>query len=343
MSAPELLVEELDPHDDRTLAAWHATIDRARRAETGDAAPVWTLPELTETLRTPRVGRRVSAYVGRLGREVVVAGVLEVPLLANLGSADLDVSVAPEHRRRGYGSVMLAHLEGLAADLGRRRLNAEFSWDHDHGPDPSGTTGSDFATRHGYLFGLGDVQRELRGRLADDLLDALAAEAAERHAAYTLRSWVGPVPEELLAGWLALDASLDTEAPTGDLHRELGSLDTGAHRDGERLLERQGRTAHHVVALDAAGEVVAYTQLVTTVHEPDRAYQWGTLVHRDHRGRRLGLAVKVAAHRLLQQGSPDVVRVTTWNAESNTHMIAVNERFGFVPAARLAELQKTLG
>ncbi len=338
-----LVIEELDPFDHVTLAAWHTTIDRARRAETGDAAVVWTLPELTATLRTPRAGRRASGYVGRLAGEVVVAGALEVPLLANLSSVDLAVDVAPEHRRRGHGSAMLAHLEGLAADLGRDRLNAEFSWPHDLGPDPAGTTGSAFATRHGYVFGLGDVQRELRGHVEDHLLDDLAAEAAPHHTAYELRAWSGPVPDDLLEGWLALDASLETEAPTGSLERELDTVDVGAHRDAEELLRRQGRTSWHCVALTRhTAEVVAYTQLVTTVHEPDRGFQWGTLVRRDHRGHRLGLAVKVATHQLLQARAPQVVRVSTWNAEENTAMIAVNERFGFVPVARLGELQKTL-
>ena len=89
-----------------------------------------------------------------------------------------------------------------------------------------------------------------------------------------------------------------------------------------------------------AGEVAAYTDLVTTIHEPDRAYQWGTLVRRADRGHRLGLAVKVANLRLLQRERPDIVQLTTFNAEVNAHMIGVNERMGFVPVERLGEFQK---
>ncbi len=115
-----------------------------------------------------------------------------------------------------------------------------------------------------------------------------------------------------------------------------------AHRAAEAQQRRQGRTAFHAVALAEDGTLVAYSHLVTTVHEPGRAYQWGTLVRRDHRGHRLGLAVKVANHHLLQAAAPEVVRVTTWNAEENEHMIAVNEALGFQPVARLAEMQKHL-
>ena len=79
------------------------------------------------------------------------------------------------------------------------------------------------------------------------------------------------------------------------------------------------------------------------MHEPGKAYQWGTLVRRDARGHRLGLAVKVANQRLLQRERPDLRVLTTYNAEVNHHMVAVNERLGFVPVARLGEFQKRLG
>ena len=46
--------------------------------------------------------------------------------------------------------------------------------------------------------------------------------------------------------------------------------------------------------------------------------------------------------RLLQRERPDIVRLTTYNAEVNSHMIAVNEALGFRPVARLGDFQKKL-
>jgi RimJ/RimL family protein N-acetyltransferase len=89
--------------------------------------------------------------------------------------------------------------------------------------------------------------------------------------------------------------------------------------------------------------VVAYSDLVATVHEYGRAYQWGTLVRPDHRGHRLGLAVKVANVRLLQETQPQLATVVTFNADVNAPMVAVNDRLGFVPVQWLGELQKKLG
>jgi hypothetical protein len=59
------------------------------------------------------------------------------------------------------------------------------------------------------------------------------------------------------------------------------------------------------------------------------AHQWGTLVGRDHRGHRLGAAVKVANLRALQRARPDVTVIQTENAETNAFMVSINERLGF--------------
>jgi RimJ/RimL family protein N-acetyltransferase len=186
------------------------------------------------------------------------------------------------------------------------------------------------------------VQRELVLPVDDGLLGGLAEDAAGSHAAYTLRSWSGPVPDDLLQGWAEITSTLATEAPTGELELEPEAVSTDAVREREVTIERQGRTKYNTVALSGTGEVVAYTDLATTVHEPGRAYQWGTLVHRAHRGHRLGVAVKVANLRLLQRERPDITRLTTYNAEVNRHMIEVNEAIGFRPVARLGDFQKKL-
>ena len=132
-----------------------------------------------------------------------------------------------------------------------------------------------------------------------------------------------------------------TEAPTGelDVEPEIADVD-GAPRAARRCWPSRAAPSTCTVALDGRRRVAAYTDLVTTIHEPDRAYQWGTLVRRAHRGHRLGLAVKIANLRQLQAGRSDLGQLTTFNAEVNEHMIGVNERLGFVPVERLGEFQK---
>jgi hypothetical protein len=48
-----------------------------------------------------------------------------------------------------------------------------------------------------------------------------------------------------------------------------------------------------------------------------------------HRGHGLGITVKAANLIRLRVDEPQVTRVLTWNAETNEHMRAVNERLGF--------------
>ncbi|CAM3625078.1 GNAT family N-acetyltransferase [Nocardioides zeicaulis] len=337
-----LEIHALDVHDEATFAAWHDVYLRAERHDLGVAATPWQREEVRAMMHDTASHATHLGWVGRDGGEVAAAGWARLPLLDNRELAEVQVHVAPEHRRRGHGTALLRAVEADLLARGRRIVTVLAGWPHDLGPTGEGAPGPSFARARGYDLALGEVQRELRLPVADEVLDRLAAEAASAHAAYTLRSWAGPVPDDLVEGWARLTATLVTEAPMGELELEQESASVEAVREREAVLVRQGRTKLNTVALDVSGEVVAYTDLATTVHEPDRAYQWGTLVHPGHRGHRLGVAVKVANLRLLQRERPDVVRMTTYNAEVNAHMIAVNEALGFRPVARLGDFQKRL-
>lgn len=325
-----LEIARLDVHDDAAVAAWHAVYERAERHDRGEHATAWTLPELTAMLRSQRRQRTSTAYVGSLDGSPVVFATAVLPLLDNTSSADLAVVVDPAHRRRGHGSAVLAHVATELADQGRTVLNAEVAWPWSAAQDGAGHAGVEFAARHGFERGNLEVMRVLRLPVAPALLDRLGAVPV----GYTVRAWAGAVPEELLGPWAELEASLTTEAPTGDLEVEPEVADTAVVRENEQLLTAQGRTPYRAVALAEDGAAVGYTEVVTTVHEPGRAYQWGTLVRSAHRGHGLGVALKVAALRLLQ-GEPGpagpVGEVVTWNAESNRHMVAVNVALGFEP------------
>lgn len=337
-----LHVLPLDPHDDVALAAWHHVYLVSARHELGAVATPWQLEEVRAMLQDTGSRARSLGWSAVLDGETVGAGWMRTPLLDNLELAELDVHVLPAARRRGIGTALVERLEDEARAHGRRVLTGLASWPYDAGSTGAGASGPELARARGFDLALSEVQRELALPVAAAVLDRLADEAARAHPAYTLRSWTGPVPDDLLEGWARLTSTLVTEAPMGDLDVEQEAVSTDAVREQEALLERQGRTKHNTVALSPDGEVVAYSDLATTIHEPDRAYQWGTLVDPAHRGHRLGVAVKVANLRLLQDRQPEVTRLTTYNAEVNRHMIGVNEAMGFRPVARLGDFQKKL-
>ena len=335
----ELEIVPLDVHDRDAFDEWHGVYLAAEQACGELVGAPWQLEEVRAMMQDTGSRAWSAGFSGRVDGEVVSVGWLRTPMLDNLDRAEVAVHTAPAHARRGYGAAMLAHVERVAVERGRTVLVGGVAWPYDLGPEGAGSPGRELARRAGYDLALGDVKRMLRLPVTAGLLEDLAAEAAAHHPGYELRSFVGPVPEELVAGWARLDSLVETEAPTGELAIEPASADPAVVREQEALLAAQGRTSYHAVALAPDGEVVAFSHVVATVHEPGRAYQWGTLVDRRARGRRLGLAVKVENLRLLQAEAPDVTTVSTYNAETNTHMIAVNERLGFEPVARLGEFQ----
>lgn len=335
----QLTIARVDPLDDSAYDAWWEAYASARRVGMGEDAVIWSRDESRAELQQPSATTERRAFVAMQDGAVVGSASIGLTLKDNLHSAGIGVNVPPEHRRRGVGSALLAHVEAEAAAAGRTTLRADIFWPASAPDDGSGEPGREFARRHGFTVALGDLQGRLDLPVPDAVIEELLAEAPA--SGYTIRSWRGPVPDELVAEWAALDAVLDTEAPTGDLEIEAASADVADFRADEELVARQGRTSYGTAALTAAGSVAAYTQIVVS-RDDGNAYQWGTLVRREDRGRRLGLRVKLENLRMLQEHSPGTTRIYTFNADSNAHMLAVNTRLGFRTTARMAELQKRL-
>lgn len=82
---------------------------------------------------------------------------------------------------------------------------------------------------------------------------------------------------------------------------------------------------------DADGHPAAFSILEIPIDAAGFAYQNETLVHGEHRGRRLGLLAKALNLQALMVFRPDVQRIHTWNAGENRHMLAINDEMGFRP------------
>lgn len=338
----DLVITDLDPSDEAEMSEFHAVYEAAQSFGREATATSWERDELQAAMLEQATRRFRHGLCGRVGGRMVATAYVEGNLLDNLDLCELQVNVLPDHRRQGFGSAMLGRAEEVARERGRSTLLAMVDWPYDAHPEGDGQPGIEFGRVHGFTMSLVEIQRRLELPVEESTLDRLAAGAAEKHAGYTLRSWAGPVPDELLQGWAEVTSSLMTEAPTGDIDREPETPDPAVVREAEALAAQQKRELYATAALDAEGTVVAYTNFGVNTEGSPRAYQWGTLVRPEHRGHRLGLAVKVANLRQLQAARPDLGQVVTWNAEVNAHMIGVNEEMGFVPVERSGQLQKRL-
>jgi GNAT superfamily N-acetyltransferase len=333
----------VDPHDPVAFASFYATYAAASKAgRAGEYATIWQLEEVRVAMADPDERKLRIGWAGWVDGSVAATGWMEASTVDNTDLANVLVCCHPDHRGQGYAATMLDHVEGEARARGRNRLVAEIDWPYAAGRGGEGSTDLVWARRQGFEVGLVDVQRRLPLPVAEEDLDRLAIEAADHHEGYELRSFVGPIPDELAEAWVRLDATLMTEAPMGEIEREAETADVEALRAREAVVFAQGRQKVNTVALAPDGDLVALTDIGVTEHESERAYQWGTLVRTDHRGHRLGMAVKVANLRLLQETRPQITTVVTFNADVNAPMVAINEQLGFRPVSYLGELQKKL-
>ena len=335
-------IRPIDACDDDALAAWLAAYLAADTFGREHAMP-WMLEEMRVDLRTRRSGEDVRAFGGYVDGEVVSGGMVTRPMRDNVDLAVLQLWTRPDRRRRGHGSAMLEHLVSEAAAAGRSTLVAETSVPYDAPEDGAGHPDADFAYRRGWGFDLCDIVRVLPVPVPAAHLDALAAEAAPHHAAYSLRRFKGRIPDDIVDEFGALVGSLMVEAPSGEVQLETEILDEKRIREDEARFEASGRTKYTIVAVAPDGALAAYSELVLPRFDPGGAlFQWGTLVRPDHRGHRLGMATKVANLRWAQEEIRDRDRIYTMNAEVNAQMIGINEALGFRPVERHVSLMRRL-
>jgi GNAT superfamily N-acetyltransferase len=314
-------IEQFDGvSDDRRLrACYDMTIEGLPEDDPNVPPPVyedfrvwWALGEsgsvIQNWLATDDAGEPVGAYVA------------ELPQQENLKNAFVQIVVAPSRRRQGAGRLLLEHLAGQVAQAGRELLM---------GYSRIGAPGTAFAKASGCREGLMDVRR--RQDLGEELLKrlpALRAAALPHASGYSLRSWDGPAPADLVDGLCAAYTALG-DAPHEEAFEPATFNPDRLRAEEERNVAR-GLRCYSVAAIGpAGGEVAAITQVNVNPVQPEWGWQAITAVTKHHRGHRLGLLGKVAMLELLTEREPALRHVVTYNAEQNTHMVAVNEQLGY--------------
>lgn len=257
-----------------------------------------------------------------LAADASAGSFLELPVRDNPHAAVAGLIVHPDHRGRGVGRELLAHVADRVRGRGRRVLISEA-----RGSSP----GEAFARAAGAQPAVEALRQVL------DLSD-VPDDLPERSAGYELARWAGPCPAGLRPEMARLRTTMN-DAPTGDLDWQDETWDAERVEARDRVRTLWGLRMYTVIARHvASGEPAAYTEIHVDGDGP-WALQEDTAVARPHRGHRLGLVVKGAMLGWLRETEPAVRRIVTWNAASNTHMRAVNERLGFRVLDRWHEWQ----
>lgn len=222
----------------------------------------------------------------------------------------LNVEVLPEHRRRGLGSELLGLALGVsgAGNFAIRSTLVE--------ADPDALA---FALHRGF--------RE-NDRMFESILDVMAfrleAFAAARQAAIdsglqfaSLREVDAPGLRRRLH---RLANALDADVPSTDQAEEVSYQEWVG-----RWIEAPYSRSDLLVMALAGQEPVAVSAI--SVSSDGVAHNLMTGVARSHRGRGLGLAIKVEAlRRAKDAGLPSVRTENHWR---NASMLAINERLGY--------------
>jgi GNAT superfamily N-acetyltransferase len=272
---------------------------------------------------------------------LVGAGRLKLPQVDNRHGAEVLIAVLPDQRRRGVGRLLDGEAERRTRGHGRDTLLG-------YADEPP--TGDGGAVVRGAAAALGwrvaqvDVRRDVD--LPLDPLRCAELEAACRpHAAdYDLRTWWDSTPEELLDDRARLDTDFSVDVPKDELDWREEVWDGARLRREEARDAAMGQSCLSAGAVHrSTGRLVAFTEVGLPRADPRRAFQWGTMVAGAHRGHRLGLLLKLLVLQELAAASPATRYVSTWNAQENGHMIAVNDALGARTNGHVLALQRKLG
>ncbi len=197
--------------------------------------------------------------------------------------------------------------------------------------------------RHGLALKQYEVNR--RQFLADldwARLDRLYAEAAPHAAAYELVRSPRRTPDDELPAVAAMVSAIN-DAPLDELDVEDEVFTPERVRAYEHANAAREIHLHRLVARHReTGELAGHTVVGVDGERPEIAEQHDTSVVRAHRGHRLGLLLKIEMLRWLREAQPQIATIDTWNAESNDHMIGVNEAVGYRVMGRALAFQRSV-
>lgn len=313
-----------------------------------DLDPVEALPYFQDQTYDRR-----RLFTARLDAQVVGQAMVSWAVDDATNVTWIEIGVHPANRNRGVGSALLDHLEAIARASGRAIVQSGATHTSmpagvrlvpstGFGSIPRDDPGVRFYLAHGYALEQVNRLSYLPLPVSPGRLAAHRARAAAAGSDYRIHAWTGPAPERWLDDLALLNQRMSTDAPVAGLEVDEEPWDAERVRAHEARSERVGRTrlvaaAEHV----PSGRLVAFNGLSIPRDRTRHVQQGPTLVLKEHRGHRLGLAVKIANLEQLGTVSPESTAIWTGNAEENRHMLDVNDAVGFVPAGYVGAWKKT--
>jgi RimJ/RimL family protein N-acetyltransferase len=254
--------------------------------------------------------------------------------LDNRDVARVELEIRPDRRRRGYGTRALESAFDVARAMGRSRAGW-YGW--------VGERTAGFAKARGVEpKSVAVHRRQHLGELEAGLADRLYAEAEPHARDYELLRIRGRTPDELLPSLAEATAAIN-DAPLDALDMEDEVFTVERVRSYEQTQLDRGFRLYRILARHRpSGELAGLSVVTVDSQDPRLGNQQDTSVVRGHRGHRLGQLLKADMMRWLAEAEPRLATVETFNAESNDHMVRVNERLGYRLMGREYQYQERI-
>jgi GNAT superfamily N-acetyltransferase len=326
----------VDPRDRAAVIASVDLLNTAQRVDDPDGHP--GIPELTAAWL--EFGWDLEPderylYLPAGSDEPVAILEIQLPTRDNRHLVWGNIVVHPDHRQLGHGSALVAELVRRAEESGRTTI-----W--------LGTAEDDLGARafleiHGFRYASHDARRkQILAEVDQEAVARLHEQAVEAAADYVLERLVPPISDEMLEQLVEVTAAIN-DAPMGDLTFEDEVFDLARLRDIEAARKGRGDRLYRIAARHReTGVIGGHTVVGLNPLDPTHAGQGDTAVHRDHRGHRLGLLLKIEMMHWLAEAEPQITEITTWNHADNRYMIDVNEAIGYRLSRVFAMFERSL-
>lgn len=228
------------------------------------------------------------------------------------------ILVDPEYRRQGLGRYLFQYASNHSRQNQKTRA---FIW-----------TTQDEGKAFNQSLGGKIVYRNYTSRLhiADINWQQMDTwiETGVKHSSDTRMNRFEEAPEDILEDYCQLYTEVCNQAPAEDLEGEEVTTPESRRRK-EKSLKDRGYHWITFITTDGDGIISGLTEIHYDPQNPDIVRQDLTGVRESHRGRRIGKWLKATMAHYIRENFPKAKFIQTGNAQSNEHMLRINNEMGF--------------